>query len=1250
MREKGARRSLVGGGGRGAVARASVIVAFILSLESTVPGADAYEPKLMGAKLTWAVHPNFRPEKSTDDVNAVTRHVTFKLSTAWKLDWLGQFGDCQRKTGDAVIDPDTTWNTRCGSEERAFGNLTIYSCNDINNPCAQVKSRLSVRNNFRVLQTQSFGQRSLQHNFYTGSQTVTIMSGEFTHTVTVPDERVWLLAYLEIEDADIDLTEVSNLIHQPPSGFYGSVLNNFGEDLVKIVPTSVKLCAKSDCRPRLEGSHVKNYFSPDPMFPLVLFAPPDATTQRGTRFKVNDYDGQRLLLKDIRGADWLNDADDTSDVGTYVLTQTMDLEASNSTGALLTPTSLAEDPSTLGFRMIEVQDFDFEELERQVTLVGGNVLAPGMLKYDDLTAYVTNLRERREEPKSTGGDASVQMLFTVIPQDSGCPSNTGLGWGDGLVTEVDCMYDEPDTCTTMLRAKATRSSTGRIGVRTAPGFAKLPSCPILAEDGSTLDPAGPWCQANYLTAPCGCCQNYGLDFTCKYTHPGLSVDKVGLSETMCFVARSTDENTFDSAGLGVCHSEPHCVRFNIKGHVPRFVDPTPLEENSYDLEGVLVPGQTDVGACLGYPLYLQLKATDDDSGDLVRIFIDDANQEQHTNSFNFFDDENDQPSRVLSECGTYTPYQGKRVGRSGTAQKAIKHLMAANNDSSIMAALDNALVFENGESVLSVEYFLNESGTDNVGNGIWSRRVCDGSYNCRERLLNMDKVLCGYAYDNSRVRYSRWVGHRYDQNDHSFGSYASPRHCWRIRLQAPPYFITNNTGCGPMNGSDPNNLAFECTPYPSEPGTIVDSSGNPLAYRPINVNVGATLSLTIMAKDPNPKDTVTILILEDPGTPPGMVVGRSTCRPVREATQECTEGSPCVCSSNERLNEFTEQDTPCNNVTMTLTWTPDASSSGQEFLVCFIARDSSTLCQGKGPEKATLRGWYGEQQCVKIGVAEPRFTWVGDWVDEYALQPVQVYVGCTLRFTAHVKESSDGISYGVRVLYGNDYTADANIDIDIYTQPEQSTFSVSPKLGSEGTVKMLCIAGGDALGITKLGGICLEDGRKGCRHDHDCGLGVCSPVCVELRVQKCRYCIKDGETLDTVLGHYKIETNWMRLWTLNADTYAALGTACSSSMDCDPANNQVAVDNPELILKGSDGVGRRILWTGVPYRPQEDEGIEAIACHFRTNIHSIAAANPEMYISPTTVVPRGYEMCMMACNARRDLDSHGIPKCTGAMV
>ena len=70
----------------------------------------------------------------------------------------------------------------------------------------------------------------------------------------------------------------------------------------------------------------------------------------------------------------------------------------------------------------------------------------------------------------------------------------------------------------------------------------------------------------------------------------------------------------------------------------------------------------------------------------------------------------------------------------------------------------------------------------------------------------------------------------------------------------------------------------------------------------------------------------------------------------------------------------------------------------------------------------------------------------------------------------------------------------------------------------------------------------------------------------------------------------------------------------------------MAIDNPELILKGSDGVGKRILWAGVPYRPTEDEGIEAIACHFRTNLKSIAAANPELDVSETTVVPRGYEI------------------------
>lgn len=506
-------------------------------------------------------------------------------------------------------------------------------------------------------------------------------------------------------------------------------------------------------------------------------------------------------------------------------------------------------------------------------------------------------------------------------------------------------------------------------------------------------------------------------------------------------------------------------------------------------------------------------------------------------------------------------------------------------------------------------------------------------------------MVCAYAYDNSRTRYHRWVGERYQLDDHSFGSYASARHCWRIKLQAPPYFITNSSGCGPRNGSDPNNLHFECTPFGAEPQTITDTSGNPLAYRSIGVNVGATLSLTIMAKDPNPEDAVRILVLEDPGTPPGMVVGRSTCNPVAADSTTCpAEG--CVCASNTRLNTFgVPAETSCNNVTMTLTWTPDASAAGQQFLVCFIARDSSTLCEGQGPSKATTRGWYGERQCVRIGVASPQFLWVGDWIDDYVLKPVEVFVGCTFTFAAAVQEVSDGVTYGLTVLLDDAYEAHPAMEVGVQSSSSTATFSVSPKLGSEAVVKMLCLAGGDARGISKMGGICMEDSRRGCRLDSECGAGVCSRMCVELRVQKCRYCVKDGETLQTILGSYMVDTNWMRVWSLNADAASALGTTCRAGMDCDPTNDQVAIDNPELILKGSDGVGKRVLWVGVPYRPTEDEDIEAIACHFRSNLKSIAAANPEMDVSPSTVVPRGYEMCMLACNARRDLDSHEAPKC-----
>ena len=61
----------------------------------------------------------------------------------------------------------------------------------------------------------------------------------------------------------------------------------------------------------------------------------------------------------------------------------------------------------------------------------------------------------------------------------------------------------------------------------------------------------------------------------------------------------------------------------------------------------------------------------------------------------------------------------------------------------------------------------------------------------------MDQTICAFAYDNSRSRHKKWVGKtnpngpatNWALRDHSNGDMASPIHCWRLRLQAPPTFV-----------------------------------------------------------------------------------------------------------------------------------------------------------------------------------------------------------------------------------------------------------------------------------------------------------------------------------------------------------------------------------------------------------------------------------------------------------------------------
>jgi len=75
-----------------------------------------------------------------------------------------------------------------------------------------------------------------------------------------------------------------------------------------------------------------------------------------------------------------------------------------------------------------------------------------------------------------------------------------------------------------------------------------------------------------------------------------------------------------------CKSMPVCFKIKVEGKAPHFVEPTPMQANSYDDDYKLVPGRTDVAACEGYGLELTIKAQDLD-GDGVRIFVEDKDED-----------------------------------------------------------------------------------------------------------------------------------------------------------------------------------------------------------------------------------------------------------------------------------------------------------------------------------------------------------------------------------------------------------------------------------------------------------------------------------------------------------------------------------------------------------------------------------------------------------------------------------------------
>lgn len=222
-------------------------------------------------------------------------------------------------------------------------------------------------------------------------------------------------------------------------------------------------------------------------------------------------------------------------------------------------------------------------------------------------------------------------------------------------------------------------------------------------------------------------------------------------------------------------------------------------------------------------------------------------------------------------------------------------------------------VFGNG-----FDFRTHESCVAKWGGGATGQRLC------RERLGNMDQVVCGIAYDNTRSLRGRWCGAR-DPNgddvvpwrrDHSNGDYGSEQHCWRIVMQAPPSFVTDPDG--------------DSSPFASDSVTVFSSMPENLREKTIQVSVNQSRSATFIAQDPQARDRTTIFVSEEPGIPRGMKVGKTVCMPRTAAHPMCAATNmPGSFYPNVNMQSSLDQGrvSECSRASLTVEWTPSVKDA-----------------------------------------------------------------------------------------------------------------------------------------------------------------------------------------------------------------------------------------------------------------------------------------------------------------------------------
>jgi len=246
----------------------------LLLLAVLLAGVGVGDGKILGARMSWELNPLFEG----DDVTSV-RKVTLKLTSAWET-----VGVCTAVVGQAVS------GAGCVVESN-FGQLCWYACRDVTNMACdpiQCVDNALVRDQPPGLDSEIFSQPYFQ--------------GTLTQEVTVPENKDMVVAFLKWADPSGGTFEMTSGGRSDYwVGFDPANSALFAPDMNPIVPTFIPLCTGA---PETDGSvatcrlgQLENYYSPVPVYPLIVASPPDLSMQAPSYLKVSDLDGHQLKVE-----------------------------------------------------------------------------------------------------------------------------------------------------------------------------------------------------------------------------------------------------------------------------------------------------------------------------------------------------------------------------------------------------------------------------------------------------------------------------------------------------------------------------------------------------------------------------------------------------------------------------------------------------------------------------------------------------------------------------------------------------------------------------------------------------------------------------------------------------------------------------------------------------------------------------------------------------------------------------------------